>query len=268
MTRVKVAKERGSALIAALGLSLVLAIVAIALSQSIVQTSHQQRTALDRFTEEADLNSAVAAALLHMAQTETPIAAGTRMHSHGLEVEYWSPLGRVDLNTAQPLMLTGAIRAAGLDEPEARAAAIIDWRDPDDLLTLHGAESRAYSRWGLQPPSNRPFRTVSELARVIGFSEADTACLRPFVTLATGEEAPRADLAPVTLQRALGLAINEGAFLLPDPNALIGLSIQHRDEARLTHTILVRITGDPQTPYLIQDWRRADINFDCAGVRP
>ena len=50
-------------------------------------------------------------------------------------------------------------------------AAIIDWRDPDDVVTPGGAELEYYA--SLQPPSqprNGPLQTVRELLMVRGFS--------------------------------------------------------------------------------------------------
>jgi general secretion pathway protein K len=70
--------------------------------------------------------------------------------------------------------------------PDALAGNLVDWLDADgepQLPPRSGAESGYYQ--GLQPPylaANRPLGDVAELALVRGFDAAVRARLRPFVT--------------------------------------------------------------------------------------
>jgi general secretion pathway protein K len=79
---------------------------------------------------------------------------------------------RIDLNTANDLLLRGLLTTiGGLEATQADAvlAAILDWRDPDDLKRPNGAEEADYRAAGKNyKPANAPFETVGELARVLG----------------------------------------------------------------------------------------------------
>ena len=78
---------------------------------------------------------------------------------------------RIDLNQASDALLRRLFEAAGLTEEEAleRVDAIADWRDPDKLKRLHGAEEQDYEAAGRKDkPGNRPFRSVEELKSVLG----------------------------------------------------------------------------------------------------
>ena len=59
--------------------------------------------------------------------------------------------GKIDLNLASEDLLRALFRAAGLDDRDgtALAAAIADFRDPDHLHHLNGAEDPDYSAAGL-----------------------------------------------------------------------------------------------------------------------
>jgi general secretion pathway protein K len=81
--------------------------------------------------------------------------------------------GKIDLNTASDALLKGLLKSAGLDDEHSSALldAILDWRDPDDLRRLNGAEAADYQAAGLKyKPSNAPFETVDELKRVLGMT--------------------------------------------------------------------------------------------------
>jgi general secretion pathway protein K len=76
----------------------------------------------------------------------------------------------------------------GLDvSPEkavALAAAIVDFRDEDDVPGVNGAESAAYRAAGLaQGPKNAPFETVTELDQVLGMDLALLNRLRVVATV-------------------------------------------------------------------------------------
>ncbi len=55
------------------------------------------------------------------------------------------------------------------DEADAVSDAILDWRDPDNMVRPHGAEAPAYAARGLSYlPADGPFNSLSELLLVIG----------------------------------------------------------------------------------------------------
>jgi type II secretory pathway component PulK len=79
----------------------------------------------------------------------------------------------VHLNRAGPDVLVRLLRQTGVDlrAAEAIADAILDWRDPDDLHRLQGAESDYYR--GLSSPyraRNADFEALEELLLVKGMT--------------------------------------------------------------------------------------------------
>lgn len=99
-----------------------------------------------------------------------------------LEIRISDESGRVDLNRAEEDLLAELFISRGVEEVEAihLAAAIADWRDPDDLVRPFGAEIDEYLAAGYPyGPANAPFGSVDELQQVIGvtwelFREVET----------------------------------------------------------------------------------------------
>lgn len=124
--------------------------------------------------------------------------------------------GKVDLNGASPELLRRLLVALDVHDPQAQAiaAAIVDYRDPDDLLTPGGAEAADYRSAGLPyGPKNKPYETVSELQRVLGIDADVYAKMRPYVTVyASGDPSPTFAQAPVL--QALGMSADGAAAFL------------------------------------------------------
>ncbi|MEW6586848.1 MAG: hypothetical protein AB1442_14730, partial [Nitrospirota bacterium] len=81
--------------------------------------------------------------------------------------------GKVDINTASEVVLKNLFINAGIGEEDADIIvdSIMDWKDPDDLHRLHGAESDYYR--SLPNPydaKNAEFTTVEELMMVKGIT--------------------------------------------------------------------------------------------------
>jgi general secretion pathway protein K len=94
--------------------------------------------------------------------------------------------GLVDLNTASVRLIEWLLLGHGLaaDKAAALAAAIVDFRDEDDLPSRNGAESAAYRAAGLRHgPKNAPFESVTELDQVLGMDLALFARLRSVTTV-------------------------------------------------------------------------------------
>jgi type II secretory pathway component PulK len=69
-------------------------------------------------------------------------------------------------------------------EAERVAAAVLDWRDPDDRRRGGGGERSAYRAGGLPTrPANRPFAAVEELRRVLGVTRRLYDRLAPHLTV-------------------------------------------------------------------------------------
>jgi general secretion pathway protein K len=99
--------------------------------------------------------------------------------------------GKVDLNAAQEQTLRTILNYVVHNDEQAvqLADAILDWRDPDDLKRMHGAESSDYRSAGLkQQPQNRNFLVLEELRGVLGITPELYRALEPWFTLYTGQD--------------------------------------------------------------------------------
>lgn len=132
-----------------------------------------------------------------------------------LELRITDERGRVDLNRASPQLLQALLHALGADPARAasQAAAIVDWRDGDDMAAPGGAEDPAYAAAG-RPygAKDAPFESIAELLQVLGIEPADYQRLRPQVTVHSGLPQPEAAFAPLPVLQALG--VRDAALLV------------------------------------------------------
>jgi len=122
--------------------------------------------------------------------------------------------GLVDLNAASARLLEWLLR--GLDvAPEkatALAAAIVDFRDADDVPSINGAESAAYRAAGLgHGPKNALFETVTELDQVLGMDPALLDRLRAVATVHSRQPGIDPSLAPREVLSAAAASRTDGA---------------------------------------------------------
>ncbi len=102
-----------------------------------------------------------------------------------LELSVQDTSGLIDLNRASRPLMMGLLRSVGVS-PEATEALldkIEDWRDPDDLVRLQGAEAPEYAAAGLPPPKNGEFETVDELKQVMDMTPELFERLAPALTV-------------------------------------------------------------------------------------
>lgn len=131
--------------------------------------------------------------------------------------------GKVDLNAADQTLLAGLMTALGADPAQAArlAAAIEDWRDPDDLGQAAGtAEDPQYAAAGLPyGAKDAPFEAVSELELILGMPQELAARMFPHVTVYTGQPVPDQRYAGGPVLRAMG--VDPGPVLAQrDPDLL------------------------------------------------
>lgn len=123
-----------------------------------------------------------------------------------VEVAITDESGKIDLNATDQQTLDFFFQSLGVevDAAAALAAAILDWRDPDDLVLPNGAEDADYEAAGLPyGAKDAPFDTVSEVQQVL---EMDFELFRraePGLTVYTGQGRPNPAFAPVEALRAL-----------------------------------------------------------------
>ena len=132
-----------------------------------------------------------------------------RFDGHDVQVRIIDETGKVDLNQADVPLLSRLMQALGEppDASDARAAAIVDWRDADDLgQPVGGAEDGDYAAAG-RPygAKDAPFETIAELEQVLGMTPDLYARLEPFLTLYSGRGQPDATYAQGPVLVAMGM---------------------------------------------------------------
>ncbi len=191
--------------------------------------------------------------------------------------------GKVDLNAAQPPLLSSLLQALGEPRESADriAAAIVDWRDPDSLSQpAGGGEDADYA--GAELPygaKDAPFDTVPEVLQVLGMTPRLFALASPHLTVFSGRDPPDPAFASAPVLTALGLdanaivaqrqqwnpALGQPAPMLADGLQLGGAnsgtySIRSRARLREGREALLRVvvrpggTGLPGMAYLPLQW--------------
>jgi len=173
-------KARGIALIIVLWI-LVLLSITVGLYSVLARTETlQSRFLFDvtqaRYAAEAGLHRAVFEMRNPDLQTRwVPDGRSYLMEFAGavVEMRITDESGRIDINGAPADLLAEFLISRRVEEEQAwqLADAIEDWRDPDDLPRLYGAEIDEYDAAGYPyGPANAPFGSVDELQQVIGMS--------------------------------------------------------------------------------------------------
>jgi general secretion pathway protein K len=191
-------RERGFILVAVLWLLALLTLIALALTTS-VRLDVRARSQLLRHAEaEALADGLTRLAALRLGDrdrrplTEVAFATnGTPLRcfqgESSAEIAITDTGGLVDINSASGPLLEWLLLRVGAapDRAGALAAAIVDFRDADDLPNgPAGAESAAYEAAGLaHGPKNAPFETVTELDQVLGMTVGLLGRLRHVVTV-------------------------------------------------------------------------------------
>lgn len=172
-----------------------------------------------------------------------------------VEIALWDETGKVDIGQADATLLTRLFEAQGIERfrAESLANAVIDWRDPDDLVTEPGgAEERQYKQADLAyGPRNRPFETLSELQQVLGMDYEMFLELEPAITINSYRPQPNPAFAPADVLRLLpgfeGADVD--AFVLLRQQATLGTPVMLPDGTPLipqggglTYTVQSRAT--------------------------
>lgn len=162
-----------------------------------------------RMSAEAAINLAVLA--LRDPDDETRMLADGRVYEQNLdgvkiELKAIDERGKLDINAVDELTLANLFTGHGLnlDDAEMLAAAVMDWRDEDELERVNGAEEDAYFAAGFElGPANRPFMMKEELLQVIGMQYELYRKLEPGITVFSRSAEPNPAFAPVEALMAL-----------------------------------------------------------------
>lgn len=132
---------------------------------------------------------------------------------------------KIDINTASDALLKGLLVSQGVADEDAIKLldAILDWRDPDPLKRLNGAEEAEYQAAGVTwLPANGPFQAIEELQLVLGMRPDIYRKIAPLLTVYSRQ----AGVTTNTAERAVLLAI---PGLTPE---LVDAYIARREAAR------------------------------------
>lgn len=183
------APRRGSALLVVLVMLGLIAVLAAVVGRVVGGTARDLSAAMagERAYVAARAGLEIAGLMLRSGELEA-LGAGQRtlpLDDVTIAVEVANERGRIDLNGAPEELLAGLFRALGEegDVADARAARIVDWRDPDDEVRPNGAEVGAYRGAGLAAPRNGPFVHPLELASVLDMPPAIVERALPYVTV-------------------------------------------------------------------------------------
>ncbi len=298
MQRMTLRKSRGIAFVLVMWvvamLSVLLGSFAMVARTEGMQSRHLFDTTTARYAAEAGINLAVYG--LSQSNPEQKWVADGRPYSFvfdgvQIEVSLTDDSGKIDINVADVTSLTNLFMGTGIEQVKAEelADAIQDWRDPDDLTSLHGAERGDYRAAGLPySPRNAPFETLSEIQQVFGMDYEVYSKIEPAITMFSGRSSPSAayapmqalmaipgmtaDLAQQLIQQRQQLApgmLNQGAsgLLLPDGSPLMadggGLTYSVKSRAKLPNgasTVLdatIRMGGmnSAGRPFVVLRWR-------------
>jgi len=213
MNSTRVNKQRGIALVLVLWVLLLLTIItgsfALMARMDRLEANALLSGTQARLSAEAAINLAVLA--LRDPDELSRMRADGRIYQQEtegvlLEVSAIDERGKVDINAADELTLANLFIGNGmeLDEAELLAAAVLDWRDEDELERVNGAEEDAYFAAGLEiGPANRQFMMTEELLQVIGMHYELYRKIEPGITTFSRTAQPDPAFAPVEALMAM-----------------------------------------------------------------
>jgi general secretion pathway protein K len=198
--------------------------------------------------------------------------------------------GKIDINAADPTLLQSLLAQAPVepDQQTALLGAILDWRDPDDLVNIEGAESKEYHAAGMKyVPRNQPFQSIEELQMVLGMNESILKYLEPLITVHSGQS--QVNLATASkevlsilpgvdsslIDQYIQLRLESAMNGIPMPAFSLGQGLtnasgqsdivqiiaeaQLKDGATVILKVIVAKSGDGgSTPFQILKWQRED----------
>lgn len=201
IARASLDRERGSALIFVLWLSLFLAAVLLTITSMTHTRLRLAAVERDGLEREAALRSALDVVAYDIAQIGRSHVAAlpveVQLGEYVVLVQAGPGQRLIDLNMANEEQLTALFVRLGESQVAAETMAdrILDWRDVDDDVRARGAERAAYSARPEDAPENRAFASVEELRHVLGLTPRQYACAATYLTVLGGTLAPARDSA-------------------------------------------------------------------------
>ena len=173
-------KQRGVALIMVLWMVMIMMTMAGTLMYAVKTetqlVTYARSTAQARSFAEAAAHYTVMQLFLPADKRELKLggtASTWTRDGYGVEIRVIGENGLIDINQANRELLKKVLEALAVVDQEAEAAldAIEDFRDPDDLKHVNGAEDDDYKTAGLDyGAKDAPFERIEELQQVLGIT--------------------------------------------------------------------------------------------------
>jgi general secretion pathway protein K len=262
--------ERGFALLIVI---FTLSVLAFLVSQMTAAARTEAWIALNLRSEivrEAHVDGAIHAAAFHLLdRSETHWTADGKVHELAVpggtvSVVITDEANKVNLNTASIDLLRAALIGVGADPDTAAglAGAIVDWRGTDGP-TASAAKVPLYSASGLDyAPPETPFRSLDELALVLGMTPDLMAKIRPHLTMHSTYGPGRASTDPVA-QGAVMLLRKQGGILPFETDAsgqqivqVVATASDGPGVPFIRRAILRLDPGAKERPWAILEWVR------------
>ncbi len=229
-------RNRGIALVVVLWILALLALIATLFIKDVRTDASLARNLLEQTEAQALAEAGLA---LAVAGLSTQYERGG-LRADGTVYEYklgagqlrfaiYDEGGKIDLNAAPSELIAAHLAGAGgLSEPEsvALADAIVDFRDPDDLRRLQGAEAADYRAEGsLYRPKNLPFETVDELGAVLGMTEELFRAVVDGFTVHSGQRRPQWVVAVPSLRAWLPESLKPDSSTEPEHSPALPVTV-------------------------------------------
>jgi len=194
MRRSRPSAQRGVALVMVIWLATLLTVVAASFAFSARSDALVIRNSISMARAEAAADAGVARGIWESYRIDNSPQQWRRdgaPHEKTFDdaivrVEMRDESARIDINTASDALLRGLLVSIGLTDEEATRLvdAIADWRDPDSLKRVQGAEESDYQAAGLTyRPANAPFQAIEEIQLVLGMRPDIFRRIAPMITV-------------------------------------------------------------------------------------
>jgi general secretion pathway protein K len=305
LLRMRLGDQRGIALLVVLWTLMLLSLLVAAFAQQAHLERQRVSNVIAAAAAASDLQAGLSLGISALLDPKAPpgwIHDGSprelEFAGHRISVSIQDANGCINVNEADIEQLQSLLRAVGVEGDAVRslAAAIIDWRDPDSVLTPNGAELATYVENGWPTgPANRPFLSVGELKGVFGMPPDVADRLVPLLSLSTeGKEVnpmtapepvlraafPPEEVSGILARRAKRAEAGkepEGALPASDlgdadlrsagdkdlvevpegPVFMLEISTLAPQGAGARARAVVWLTQDAKTPYYVLDWHLA-----------
>ena len=267
--------EKGFALIAVLWTVALLSIIAAVLSLESRTSLRISRNAAEVAAARAAADAGIQRAILNLLVDSEKFRPDGAVYAwefanSTVHISVQDEASKVDLNQASEVLLAALFVLVGIDPGEAQslAGAIADFRDPDNLPRVGGAEETQYQAAGLAwGPKNSAFEAIEELRRVLGMTPRIYEQVAPDLTVYSVAGA----INPAVAGERLNGILRQVGVTSQSPITSSGAVYSIRAEAKGIHGAMfvreavVQLILESVVPIRLLAWRQGAVkNSDSA----